>query len=330
MIDKILNPNTKAGDVFPNNEIQTKNIYRNLCKKYHPDVFHDPRADEIIHKINELYNQALELIKNGTWEKKNYIEIKTTIGKRLQISYQYHCIFELGEYYVCNYHIIYLFDFNKKKYYNNYVEKIKNLKYADSNMEKMFKNLFPKIVSEYDTLDNKHVIVLSKTSDVYPLRCVIENYFNGNVPDTHLAWIISRLMNICCYLKYSNIVCNGINLDSCFVSTDFHTILLFGGWWYATENGSPMIGTSKDIFNVMPPVVKANKISNFVTDVESVKAFGRKYLSSTAPQAFRDFVNSGTKENSMEEMEKWDKALLQSYGKRKFIKIVANKNQIYK
>ena len=41
MIDKILNPNTKVGDIFPNDVTQAKNIYRDLCKKYHPDTFAD-------------------------------------------------------------------------------------------------------------------------------------------------------------------------------------------------------------------------------------------------------------------------------------------------
>lgn len=46
-------------------------------------------------------------------------------------------------------------------------------------MEKYFKNLFPQVISEYNTLDNKHIIVISKTEDVYPLRAVIENVFNN-------------------------------------------------------------------------------------------------------------------------------------------------------
>ena len=91
-----------------------------------------------------------------------------------------------------------------------------------------------------------------------------------------------------------------------------------------------MIGTTKDIFNIMPPKVKADKISASITDVESAKAFGRKYLDSSSPQAFKDFVNSGTKSDSMKEMEKWDEALVASFGKRRFIKIEATDKDIYK
>lgn len=330
MVNKILNPNTKIGDIFPNDIAKAKIVYRDLCKKYHPDTFEDERANDIIATLTQLYNKAIEDISNGKWEKSNFIIVKTTKGTKLQISYLYHHIFELGEYYVCNKHIIYLFNKNKKRYYDNYVKQIKKLSYKDVNMEKYFKPLFPKILSEYDTIDDKHVIVISKTEDVYPLRAVVENFFNGDIPDKHLAWMISRLMNISCFLKMNGVVHNGINIDTCFVSLDFHSILLLGGWWYTTDENSAMIGTSKDIYNVMSPLVKANKISKSTTDIESIKAFGRKYLSSSAPAAFEEFLLSGTKEDSMEENKKWENALTTSYGKRKFIKIDTNKNLIYK
>lgn len=179
MIDKILNPNTKVGDIFPNDITQAKNIYRDLCKKYHPDTFADDRANDIISALTKLYNNAIKAIETGTWEKSNFIAIKTTKGTTLNINYLYHRVFELGEYYVCNQHIIYIFDFNKKKYYNNYIKQINKISYKDKKMEKYFKNLFPQVISEYNTLDNKHIIVISKTEDVYPLRAVIENVFNN-------------------------------------------------------------------------------------------------------------------------------------------------------
>ena len=160
MIDKILNPNTKVGDIFPNDVTQAKNIYRDLCKKYHPDTFADDRANDIISALTKLYNNAIKAIEAGTWEKSNFIAIKTTKGTTLNINYLYHRVFELGEYYVCNQHIIYIFDFNKKKYYNNYIKQINKISYKDKKMEKYFKNLFPQVISEYNTLDNKHIIVM--------------------------------------------------------------------------------------------------------------------------------------------------------------------------
>ena len=62
MIDKILNPNTKVGDIFPNDVTQAKNIYRDLCKKYHPDTFADDRTIERISKLENVFNNLKEIL----------------------------------------------------------------------------------------------------------------------------------------------------------------------------------------------------------------------------------------------------------------------------
>lgn len=87
-------------------EIYVKNIIQTL--------FADNRANDIISALTKLYDKAIKVIETGTWEKSNFIAIKTTKGTTLNINYLYHWVFELGEYYVCNQHIIYIFDFNKK------------------------------------------------------------------------------------------------------------------------------------------------------------------------------------------------------------------------
>jgi DnaJ-class molecular chaperone len=50
-----------------------KNEYRELAKKFHPDVIKDGRA---MVKINELYQKAHEQIVAGKWELPNILMIK--------------------------------------------------------------------------------------------------------------------------------------------------------------------------------------------------------------------------------------------------------------
>lgn len=326
-INTILNPATKFGDLFPRaSKEELKKIYLLYSKIYHPDVCDDPRAADAFAKITEFYNTALSMLESDTWEKTNYIEFHLTTGKTIQITYLYHRIFELGEYYVCRKNIIYVFDFSKKEYYNNIK---KTVRYANEDMEKAFKPLLPHVIKEANT-ENQHIVVMDKPENVYPLRCLFENYFNLNVPDKHLAWIVSRLMNICCFLKYNELVSNGLDLDNLFVCPDEHSIHLYGGWWYTVREGNNLIGTTRDIFNIMPPKVKADKRASSITDIESVKALGRKYLQPSAPAPFKEFLNSGSSEDSFKEMKKWDDALLRSYGKRHFLKLNTNIDNIYK
>lgn len=326
-IETLLNPKTKPGDIFPRtSETEMKKLYKTLCLIYHPDVNKDPRATDAFTRLTSLFNIAIKNLDSDAWEKTNYIEFHLKNGKTVQITYQYHSTFEIGECYVTSTKVVYVFDFSKKKYYNNYNKKIK---YANKDMEKIFKRLLPSGIKEYDT-DDRHLIVIDKPMDVYPLKCLFENYFKGDIPERHLAWIISRLMNLACFFKYNDIVINGIDIDSLFVCPSQHAIYLYGGWWYSVPENTKMIGTTKVIYDIMPPKVKADKIASSVTDVESIKALGRKYLSTAAPEPFRQFLNSGTSSNTYSEMAKWDKALTDSYGKRRFIKLEVPKEDIYR
>lgn len=328
-IETLLNPSTKPGDLFPqSSKEEIRKMYKMYCLIYHPDVCKDPRAGDAFAKLTMLYNMALKNLDRDSWEKTNYIEFHLTTGKTIQITYQFHSTFELGEYYVTSTKIIYVFDFSKKKYYNNYKKKIK---YANAQMKKVFARLVPDIVKECDT-STQHLIIINKPSNAYPLKCLIENYFDNNIPDKHLAWMISRLMNLACFLKYNGLVSNGIDVENLFVAPDEHSLFLFGGWWYTVPEDQKMIGTTKGIYDVMSPKVKADKVASSTTDVESIKAFGRKYLQVGAPAQFKDFLNSGSSTDTFAEMGKWDKALVESYGKRKFIKLDETeiKENIYK
>ena len=120
LIDKILKENTLYGDLFPHDNMQLPLEYRRMCKLIHPDVCSDPRATDAFAKLQNMYKEAVAALGSGMWEATNYVEFKTVAGKTLQLKYMYHGVFEIGEYFVCSKHIVYLFDFSKKKYYNNY------------------------------------------------------------------------------------------------------------------------------------------------------------------------------------------------------------------
>ena len=318
----------KCGDLFPCDEDKIKTKYKELVKEWHPDTNSNPEASNVFAKINELYNRALKLLKNGQWEKTNYILISKTDGKKIALNYDTYFNFELGTCYVTRTKLIYLLDNDKEKYYNNAIHRINNLQYKDKKMEEDLSRFFPKIYQTFKTINGEYGIVLEKTEDVYPLKNVFE-YFNGKIDDRHVAWIISRLCNLTCYLKYSGLVHNCINLNNCFVSPKYHSILLLGGWWYSTKEDENMIGTTKDIFSIMSVSAKSSKKSQVLTDLESVKLLGRQLLGETncrklsldssIPKPFINFLIGGSGDNSYEEFTKWDKALSDSYGKRKFI-----------
>ena len=319
---------SKCGDLFPYGINGIKAKYRELAKEWHPDVNKSTEASKVFAKVNELYNTALKLLKDGVWEKTNYILISEESGKNFELDYDTVFIFELGTCYVAKTKVVYILENDKKKYYDNAIKQIKNLKYKDKKMEESFSILFPNIEKTFISTKGEYVISLTKTEDVYPLKNVLK-YFGNKISDKHVAWMISRLCNLTCFMKYNNMVHNGIDINSCFVSPQYHSILLLGGWWYATNENESMIGTTKDIFSIIPVSAKGNKTSSALTDLESVKLLGRQLLGETncrklalditIPRPLLNYIISGSGNNSFEEFEKWDKALSEAYGKRKFL-----------
>jgi hypothetical protein len=328
----------KVGELFSNDATLIKNEHKDLCRIWHPDNNNDPKANDVFVHINKLYKTALDLIANNLWEKDNYIQFKNKDGKLIQINYLKVHTFELGTMYICNTCVVYILNHENKDLYENALKQIKKIKYADKMMETEFKRYMPNIISNYETIDDKYCIVISKTEDTFCLYDIYE-YYNHVIPDRHVAWIISRLCNVARFLDYNGLVNNGINLMNCFISPEFHTIMLYGGWWYTNKKGKDMVGTSQNIFDILPLSVKSNKKASTVSDLESVKLMGRTLLGDKIgtqlinkgiPKPIINWVCDGSSNNVMKEYEEWEKVLKDAYGQRKFIKMEVLKNDIYK
>lgn len=319
---------TKCGDLFPYGEDNVKIRYKELAKEWHPDMNPDPRSADVFAKITELYNRALLLLADEQWEKTDYILISKKTGRKIALNYDTCFDFELGTCYVTKTKVVYKLKADKEKYYNNAVFRIHGLTYKDRTMEQNFSRILPKLYDCFETKQNEYVIVLEKPEDVYPLKTVLD-YFSGKMDDRHVAWIMSRLCNLTCYLKFNGLVHNGIHISNCFLSPKEHAVYLLGGWWYTTKEEEKMIGISKDIFQLLSISAKADKKSETLTDLESVKLLGRQLLGeancrklsldASVPEPFRAFLINASGENPYEEFSRWDHVLKASYGERRFV-----------
>lgn len=321
-------------DIFEPDLSKAKDKYIELCKLCHPDVCADRDATVAFMKLNTMYHEAEAALLNDTWASSKLIIFKTIDNKTLEVRPQYRHAFECGEYLIGASHVIFVFDKTKEKYAAQFVNRVKVINFAHKEINLNFKKFFPDFLKAYETIDKEKIIVLKKNKDIYPLRSVVENLWECNIPPKHLAWMITRLINLCCCMQHMKdgvkLVHNGIALDNLFVCLDQHSICLLGGWQYAVNEGEKMLGTTKEIFDVMPPAVKTNKIASCVTDIESIKLFGRTMSNAETPPALTDYFNSGSNEDAVVELQRWDAALQSAFGARKFIKVDYTEDKIYK
>lgn len=327
--DKILSAK-KCGDLFSKADKATVSLeYRKLAKQIHPDVCNLQNAEEIFKHLNDLYEEALNLISQNQWEISNMMLLRDIRGRMYRVRYLASFPFELGTVYIGDLSVTYILDKENNCFFENAIHQISSLKYANSDMQKEISRYMPNIRYQFKSEDGRYCIILDKTSDVFLLSDVL-NFYGGSMPNRHAAWIISRLCNLCCYFDYLDIAHNGLTLQTCFISPEYHTVLPLGGWWYAMGDGKKMLGVPKAIYDVMPVKAKGEKESSKRTDLEAAKLIGRQITDkSSAPKPMLDFLFSGTS-TAIKEFEKWNKALDASYGKRQFIEMKIDKRDIYK
>lgn len=329
----------KCGDLFTNNPNTAKEEYKKLVKIWHPDNLkkeNKKNGEEVFKKINYLYSLAEKLFSQNTWEQSNKIYLKDNKNNKYFMTYLKSYDTEFGKSYINNNTLIFSFSKEKEKYYNLYLKNLKNLKYENKEMKEEFERFLPSLKNENLRTKDDFCVVLNKIEDVYSLNDIYE-YFNKKIEHRHVAWTMSRLLNILCFFEYNKIAHNGIDLDTCYISPKYHSIMIYGGWQYAQKIGEKMIGTKKEIYEIMPVSNKNKKISNISTDIESVKLIGRKLLGSRSgsklsdeiPEPFRNWLNDISSNSAFEEFKIWSDVLIKSYGRRRFVAMEVDKNKIY-
>jgi len=324
----------KCGDIFRRGSKEDITLeYRQLAKRFHPDLHKGSASYDVcvavMAKLNEFRDCAFSMIERGLWEESNIIEIRDTHGKRYRGRYLKSVPFELGVSYIGANTVTYLFDPKYEQFFSNAVQQISGLRYADKEMEKEISRYMPHILYHFKTPEDKYCLIIKKPQDVFMLSDV-QRVFGGKLPDRHVAWIISRLNNLCCYFSYHGIAHNGLTLNTCFISPSYHMILPLGGWWYATKIGERMIGTSKVVYDVMPVKVKSTKLSSITTDLEASKLIGRQLIDpGSVPKQILDYLNEGSSSKATAEFSKWNSTLDSAYGKRQFVEMKISESEIY-
>lgn len=310
-------------DIFSDDEKKAKQEYRAYAKKYHPDF--NPPEDEldIFDIINTLYNKKHI---NGTGKGVtdntiNFIDKET--GKGFEMSNPVVIKTSIGNVYHTSTKIVFEYDKTYEKFYENFINQVRKLKYKDDEMDKQFRRMFPKIIRYFETEDNKLCILQNKTKDVLNLDRILQAYkIKGEpFPERQAAWILNRLYNLECYLKYYNKASNGISMENIWVSPEYHTVLLLGGWEYTLPKHEKMLGCPKDVYKTLPIKVRDSKESSTLTDLESIKAIGRRLFADHKDlDNIWNFLNTGTEDdNVLDVWGEYKEALEKHFGKRKFV-----------
>ena len=310
--------------------------YRKLSGIWHPD--RKPGFDSVFAQISTLYRKGVDQLKKGIWEIPGVFTFSNLVGKKFEVKYKKHHVFELGDMYIGDYTITYLINKDAKDLFDNAKKIIKNFKYANDKMKGEISRYLPEIHSEHETAD-KLVLIVRKTPDLILLRDVLD-HLGGKLDPKHVAWVLSSMYNLSCYLKFADLTHNSISLDTYFISPQFHGGALLGGWWYASPVDKKLVAVPARTIKYAPHDLTSKKIAGPKIDSELIKATGRELLGDgggskllsdpTIPNATLNWLRTAGMGEAYKEYESWVKVLKDSFGERRFVKLEIQPVDIYK
>lgn len=332
-------PVTEPERIFPSSPEGIKLLYLELVKSWHPDRCNDPKAVEVVQHVAELRTAAIKKLASGLWQTPQKVEITTVHGKKFQFLYYSKYEFELGMMYVGRTHILFAVHKEHKTLFENGVSTM-NFTYGSVQMRQEMEKYLPNIKWQ-GVGTNYYYLVLTKTADVVLLRD-LHTYYNGTIPPKHVAWIISSILNIGCYLSWAKLTHNNISLDTVFVSPKNHMVLLLGGWWYAVAEGTSLRGRTlpQRSVTLMSTQQLRDRTASVQLDQDLIRAMGRELLgdalgtrlsaSTELPQEIISWVKTTSTKGALESYQQWRTVLKTSFGKPKFVKMEITPDQIYK
>ena len=298
-------------DIFPEDIALAQPLYMALMMKYHPDKCSDPRASEASAVINELYGK---LKKAYCFQEKIF-----RCGSRaIEIRYLMSVKQEYGMEYIGDSNVFFLIS-------NDFADCFTQ---SEARSDLFFREYLPQqilaqaevflpVTAHIFNTDEGLLIETCKRKGELPLSKILD-FYGGSIDCRHAAWIISRLLGICCFAEVRDIVWNCLAEENLLIDPAEHTVRVGGGWWFAAREGSKMTGVQSSVYDSLSSLSKTDGTAQHLTDLECVKAIARRILPVDAPAAVRDYSESICSSSAFEEMEKWEKTIINGFGRRKF------------
>ena len=316
---------------------ELKKAYRKLSMLWHPDRKGEDATSVFMH-IKMLYEHAQVRMEDGVWSKGNTLLLHANHGSDYEFKFLKQNSFNSGEQYIAKTHVLYQYEKDKEDIANRAVFNIKNFKFASPRMKDEMNKYLPKIKLEMSVSDKK-VLILEKPENVLNLRDVLD-FYKGQIPPKHVAWILSTLYNIACYLEYSKIMCADLSIDNYFISPKEHTGCLIGGWGFAYQSGEKITALTKDSLNLASTHILDTKRAHESLNLEMIRFIGRTLLGDPAgislmknkeiPKDLSMWLLTGTNHSAVEEYKIWQqKVLPASFGVRRYAEMSVSVSDIY-
>jgi hypothetical protein len=334
---------TKYTQIFPKDSKQSEYIYNKLRSFWHPDK-HPPVTPEIAARIfsmvQTMYKEFTKRMEEGTYGYGRKINFQI---KNLEFEYTY-----FGENEVNTFGVQYTgratvaFDFSDsiQPYLANWQTAFKKMRSLADRFTPFAKDFHHQLnaAPEVNQTNDKsgYVIKIVKTSDHLCLDHILKR---GPLPAEHVAWVISRLLNLGRFIEEADVV----NLDICtrntFIHPAEHSLIVVDGWQYGSSWKTNVNAAPDNFIRMFPGFLSGPRLhkkhvigmikklaKTCLGDSIGVKLAADKSL----PKPMIQWLNTTRSSTTLaEEMVEWEKVKQESFGPPKFINLCLSEKDIY-
>ena len=168
---------------------------------------------------------------------------------------------------------------------------ILKVEYPSADLKNLSKYV-PTIKMRTELEDGSVLVAISKPANSFPL------FAFGPLDPKHIAWIVSRMENICCLFAFSDISYNALSLNNILINPRTHEAFFFGGWWntkHASSDNKDLYAIRQVAKQLLPP-------------------------KQTIVKEFAEFLNNAPKEDAYSDFAYWDTVIENGFGGHKFVK----------
>jgi hypothetical protein len=326
----------EAEKVLPGDENEVRKAYRSLAKKWHPDLSRDPLASKVLAHLT-LLRDALIKRRPATAPVMSERLYMGADGVGIRFKYLRLRAGEVGDILIGRKSIAYEMPADFADVAENEKAMIAGIRFADDGMKAQMQHFLPKLEKTVVAGD-KVVSILTRPADCVLLSDLVD-HFGGRIPAEHVAWLISSLANMCCYLDWLKVSHGAISPTTVLVCPERHSVILLGGWGFATRYGAAPLAVPERTLSKAPTLAVEGSVGEGKTDLLLVRATAQDALGSSGggglmtdkgvPESVARWLLLPPKGGASADYESWGRCLTEAWGKRRFIKMDADPRKIY-
>lgn len=241
------------------------------------------------------------------WDNADVVTFTTTEGQAVELKYLHSYSDKCADVFVTRRNIAFHFRDGMNAKAEHMRRMISSIDYPSADTRSL-SDFFPRVTGAFMLDDGTSLVVINKREEEYPLRLF------GKLGGRHIAWIISRLENLCCVLEYNGLVHPEIDADTVYINPNNHTACLYCNWWSVEQKNMRGLYSSANLTGL-------RNTAKALLETEEVTP--------DTPKALLDFINSSPKIDAYEDFAYWDEMLIKAFGERKFIKMDKEDSDIY-